>query len=311
MKPGERVTTITKIAAALGERNWSEVDLTLEQFGMPISDSWSGDPYSYVVEHIKGASDENLLELHDFLFPGDASVPGSTRAHEEDAGGIWEPGYFRLFIAHSSLQTLEVGELKVALRDYGIDGFVAHADIEPTQEWRDVIEVALRTCEAFAAYLTPDFHPSMWTDQEIGVALARGILVIPIRKGATPYGFMGKYQALPGANKGAARLAQDIAGIVAQHALTTKRYTAARESVVAGRAVEAFENAQSFNAARATFTTLRGISWRALTPDLLNRVEHACDANGELKAQWAFGSTSVADEAKKLVALVRASSSSS
>ena len=35
-------------------------------------------------------------------------------------------------------------------------------------------------------YLTDDFHPSLWTDQEVGVALARAVLVIPIRKGATP-----------------------------------------------------------------------------------------------------------------------------
>ena len=98
-----------------------------------------------------------------------------------------------------------MGALRDALRPFAISGFVAHEDINPTEEWRDVIESALRTCEAMAAYVTPDFHPSHWTDQEVGVCLARAVLIIPIRRGTTPYGFMGKYQALSGGTKGAGK----------------------------------------------------------------------------------------------------------
>ncbi len=231
IKRGERVTLITKIAAALSGRGWSDIDLILEQFDFPISNSWQGDEYSYVMEHIKRGPDEVLLELHDYLFPADAVAPQSEHAREEDAGGIWQPGFFRLFLSHSSKHSVEMGQLKEALRVFGIDAFVAHNDIEPTQEWRDVIEVGLRTCEAFAAYITPEFRLSEWCDQEVGVALARGILVIPIRRGQTPYGFLGKYQALPGGSKGMPRLAEDIAEVIGQHPFTSKRYTAANETV--------------------------------------------------------------------------------
>jgi hypothetical protein len=223
MEKGERVTLITKIASALAERTWAEIDLILDQFEFGTSDAWNGDTYSYVVEFIKRESDSKLIELHAYLFPGEAPSPRTPQADEEDAGGTWDHGYFRLFVSHSSEQSAEGGALKAALRPYAISAFVAHDDIDPTEEWRDVIEVALRTCEAMAAYVTPDFHPSKWTDQEVGVALARAILLIPIKKGVTPYGFMGKYQALPGGTKGPAKLAEEIHAILASHALTKKR----------------------------------------------------------------------------------------
>lgn len=307
IKRGERVTLITKIAAALSGRGWSDIDLILEQFDFPISNSWQGDEYSYVMEHIKRGPDEALLELHDYLFPADAVAPQSEHAREEDAGGIWQPGFFRLFLSHSSKHSVEMGQLKEALRVFGIDAFVAHNDIEPTQEWRDVIEVGLRTCEAFAAYITPEFRLSEWCDQEVGVALARGILVIPIRRGQTPYGFLGKYQALPGGSKGMPRLAEDIAEVIGQHPFTSKRYTAANETVSANQAVDALEAAPSYNAARAALRALENVPDRALTPELLERIQRACATNGELAAQWAFGATTVADQALRRVESVQAS----
>src|SRR4051794_5819613 len=98
MQPGERVTLILKIAAALGESEYSEVDLTLEQFGLPTSDKWTGAPRSYVIAHIKNASDTKLLALHGYLFPEEAPAPPGPEARDQDAEGIWEAGFFRLFI---------------------------------------------------------------------------------------------------------------------------------------------------------------------------------------------------------------------
>jgi hypothetical protein len=50
--------------------------------------------------------------------------------------------------------------------------------------------------DAFVAILTPDFNSSKWTDHEVGVAVARDVLLIPIERGESPYGFLSKYQAL-------------------------------------------------------------------------------------------------------------------
>jgi len=279
--------------------------LILEQYGFPTTDYWEGDQYSYVIQQVKGGSDEALLGLHDFVFPDEAASQRDETALEDEGYRVWEPGYFRLFISHSSKKADEVGALRDALRPYAISAFVAHADINPTDEWRDVIEWALRTCEALTAYMTPDFHPSLWTDQEIGVCLARAVLIIPIRKGATPYGFIGKYQALSGGTKGAERLALDIHGILESNVLTASRLAAAKIEVEASQAVEQLEQAGSWNAARAAFHRLLRVPEEHLNSDLLDRIERASATNHELTAQWDFGSTEVKDEAMELVERVR------
>ncbi len=80
----------------------------------------------------------------------------------------------------------------------GIAAFLAHQDIEPSLEWREEIELALRSMHGLAALLTPDFHTSSWTDQEVGWALGRGVLVVPVQLGAVPYGVAGKFQSVTG-----------------------------------------------------------------------------------------------------------------
>jgi hypothetical protein len=79
-----------------------------------------------------------------------------------------------------------MGSLREALRSVGISGFVAHTDIHPTREWQDVIESALETCEALAAYLTDDFHESLWTDQEVGFCVGRAVAILPLKAGRDP-----------------------------------------------------------------------------------------------------------------------------
>lgn len=90
-------------------------------------------------------------------------------------------------------------ELKEYLETFAISGFVAHSDIEPSLEWQAEIELALRTCDAFIALLTPEFHKSFWTDQEVGFAICRDIPVFPVGLDIAilPYGFLQKYQAVP------------------------------------------------------------------------------------------------------------------
>lgn len=111
---------------------------------------------------------------------------------------IWHRGTFRLFLSHVSAHKLAVSSLQSELALRGISAFVAHEDIIPSFEWQKEIELALRSMHALAALLTPDFHPSNWTDQEVGFALGRGIPVVPVRLGADPYGFIGKYQGISG-----------------------------------------------------------------------------------------------------------------
>ena len=58
------------------------------------------------------------------------------------------------------------------------------------------IEKALFSMHALLPLLTDGFHDSNWTDQEIGIAVGRGVPVISVKLGTDPYGFIAKYQAV-------------------------------------------------------------------------------------------------------------------
>jgi len=122
----------------------------------------------------------------------------------------WKNGCFRMFISHSSKIKIKANELSKALENYAISCFVAHDDIEPTKEWQDVIEDALFTCDGMVAFLNKDFQSSLWTDQEVGICYGINKIIIPVRMGINPYGFLGKYQGVPGKGKSIKLIAHDI-----------------------------------------------------------------------------------------------------
>ena len=114
---------------------------------------------------------------------------------------IWGMEHVRVFLSHKASVKQDVTALKAAFSMFcGITSFVAHEDIEPTEEWHREIERALFSMDALVALLSEDFHDSTWTDQEVGVAIGRGVPLIAVRLGRDPYGLMGKTQGLGGCN---------------------------------------------------------------------------------------------------------------
>lgn len=111
---------------------------------------------------------------------------------------IWGSQRVRVFLSHKCTIKKEARDLKQAFGSYGIAAFVAHEDIKPTEEWLREIERALFSMDALVALLTDDFHGSEWTDQEVGVAIGRGVPLIAVMLPVAPYGLMGKAQGLGG-----------------------------------------------------------------------------------------------------------------
>ncbi|HWB14142.1 MAG TPA: toll/interleukin-1 receptor domain-containing protein [Pirellulales bacterium] len=111
---------------------------------------------------------------------------------------IWDGYHVRVFLSHKATVKVQASRLKQSFARCGIGAFVAHEDIEPTQEWQREIERALFSMDALVALLTQDYHESNWTDQEVGVAIGRGVPLIAVRLGSDPYGLMGKGQGLGG-----------------------------------------------------------------------------------------------------------------
>lgn len=100
------------------------------------------------------------------------------------------------FLSYSHKDKRIAGKLKEVLSQYGFDVFLAHDDLSPSDEWQRTIIRRLRKCHVFLALLTKNFPESEWTDQEAGIAVVLGKVVIPLKFDINPYGFISKYQAL-------------------------------------------------------------------------------------------------------------------
>lgn len=283
MKRSDRVTLLRKLGSSLADLEFGEIDLILRQFDLPWSAQWDGDKHSYCTHHIEGASDEILAELHEHLYDGKEFAGVAL----DEARGPWNDGQFRLFVSHVSVDKVFIGGLKAQLALFGIDAFVAHEDIDPTKEWVHEIEVALATCDALCAFMTRMFHDSRWTDQEIGFCVRRRVLIVPIRAGMDPYGFIARYQGLPGAGRPADELAKALFEVLIGHDLTS--------ALCAKAIVAQFEQSSSFADAKRNALLLQSI--RQWNSDLLRRCEEAIERNGQIESAWG-----VPDSVRALIA---------
>lgn len=189
LSKGQRVDMISEIAEIMDKREWTDIDLILGQFEFPTSNTWSGnDKHSYVVGMVRDGSDPSLISLHQYL----------TNKSESGASGTspWSGDRLSVFLSHLSDHKLMVSKVRDRLAMYGVESFVAHESIAPTNEWQDVIEASLRDCDALVAFLHPGFSESKWCDQEVGWVMGRSRPIMTLCFNTHPHGFLAKYQAL-------------------------------------------------------------------------------------------------------------------
>lgn len=269
LSPSQRIHVISEIARRLGNEEWSLIDLTLRTFGLDWTDNWHGDDRaSYVMQMIEGADDSGLIQLSRHL----GYELTSSRLQVEPS--FWQAGFSRVFVSHLAKFRGFASETQQELLLYGMSSFVAHNDIEPTAEWQDEIELALATCDAMLVLLHPGFHESDWTDQEIGYAMGRGIMIATVRLGTDPYGFIGRFQALDGQGKTAEELAREVFRVLRRHRMTRR--------AVAQGVVECFCESKSYKAARRNMELLEGL----LYWDATHRARAAVDENDQLQRAW-------------------------
>lgn len=224
MKVLDRINIIDKIGRKLqSQMSYGEIDIYLKAYGVDTKRQVSNvsSKWVYVKELLADARDDLIIKIADELeIPHGYALAGISTPIE---ASCWKPFYFRLFISHLSSFKNNTGKLRDALFSYGISAFVAHSDIEPTKEWLREIEASLLSMDALAAILMPGFKESGWTDQEVGVAIGRGILVVPIMKGCEPYGFISKYQGLNADGKKVGEVADEIFRILIRSEKTRSR----------------------------------------------------------------------------------------
>jgi TIR domain len=270
-----------EISARLSPEEFSIIDLTLNQFSLPSSESWSGSKVDYILRMIENGSDTTLVDLGSHL--GFSFEDGSTSKIEPV---FWEKGKFRLFISHLSTYREWAAELQNELIPFGISSFVAHNDIAPTVEWQTQIELGLSTCDSLIALLHPAFHTSQWTDQEIGFAMGRGVPVYSIRLGEVPYGFIGRFQAFNGVDKDPKKVALEVFNAYRKNKQTQKRLSEVL--------VNMFAQSQSFAEAKERIGHLEDLEvWETM---FSIRMTSAIESNSQIIDSWG-----VVERAKKLL----------
>ncbi|WP_344004926.1 toll/interleukin-1 receptor domain-containing protein [Microbacterium paludicola] len=215
MKPGERIPLIKASIDALLPRMDDDATLVLNQFGAQLDGSYGRDTdsrRSFLTWAVQELSDETLLGLHDYLV-GDEQAPVSVSADDDP----WTDLPIRVFLSHKWEDAEWVSSLRSVLAKYGITAFVAHKDITPSKQWREVIKAGLRSCHMMVAVLHDDFHKSQWCDQEVGWALGRGIPIATLRRSLEfergTDGFLEEVQDIqldPSRGTGEWRAAQEI-----------------------------------------------------------------------------------------------------
>jgi hypothetical protein len=299
MDRGDRINLIRKIARRLEDESEVDGKLTLNTFEFPTVefDSYRGEWYGYLVEQLENGSDAQLTELHRHLFPDEAEP---APAPVDDAAGPWEAGTFHLFISHTSNNRERAGKLSEVMQSWGVNAFVAHDSIEPTRDWQEVIQGALERCHAMCVIVTPDLLESRWCDQEIGFALARRVLIVPLRIGADPHGFIGKFQAISvpvDHSLKAYQVAHRVFDALARNRLTA--------TAMAASIVRRFANSGSFDNTRDVFPLLEGISTGLWTDQMIEEAAKAIITNSQITDAYLPGGRSAKDAATELINKIR------
>lgn len=273
VKPAQRVDVITRCAQTLALRSWADIDFILGQFDLPTQNEWddstNDSQFNYVRFMLgKGhAADVDLLALDDYLH----GLPTHDEAQEP-----WDSGTAcRVFISHLATERVSATAIQTELRFWGLDGFVAHKDIDPGAEWIRVIVAALHSCHALVALLHTGFKESSWCDQEVGVAFGRAIPVIPVRIKVDPYGLLGMYQAVswPVNSTPEAYVAREVVKILLSDKRTSER--------VAEAFVSRLEHASSYDQANQLSTALAESSV-SLDVEQLGRLRSAQKRNRQV-----------------------------
>ncbi|MEZ8228266.1 toll/interleukin-1 receptor domain-containing protein [Vibrio splendidus] len=205
----ERIEFIDTIAVELQSRmTFADIDAYFRGHKVPTEDNYpTNSKRSYSKDMLSDVDDDLLFKIASELSLETPSRGGATISKEVT---FWKAGHFKLFVSHLASFKVQTSKLQSALRKYAISSFVAHEDIEPTKQWQEEIEAGLHTMDALVAILMPGFQESRWCDQEVGFAVGRDVLVIPLRRGLDPYGFIGKYQGIQAQNKNIGEVAEAI-----------------------------------------------------------------------------------------------------
>ena len=101
------------------------------------------------------------------------------------------------FISYQTADILVAGKIKELLQEAGIESFMAHEDVNVSEEWRLKILKEIGLADLFVSLWSKNYYDSCWCIQESGIASFReGLTVIPLSTdGSLPLGFANNIQS--------------------------------------------------------------------------------------------------------------------
>lgn len=184
----ERIDIIKKITRQLSLEDDQTARMILEVHGVNLYEGYFQNLSDFIMSNIKNGDESVLRGIEDYLEK--SSIPlGNFR---EDSA--WKQDGLKLFFSHLSTQRHLIGSVAEKINGIGLNAFVAHESIAPTNDWLEVIEGALSTSDGMVAFIHPGFRESEWCDHEIGWGIGRKIPILPLSFGVSPYGLLGSKQ---------------------------------------------------------------------------------------------------------------------
>lgn len=102
----------------------------------------------------------------------------------------------RAFMSYQTADKLVAARIAALLAKMGCTAFMAHENIEVSEEWRIQILKELSEADIFVPILSVHYYGSIWCKQESGIAAFRNMTIIPLSTdGAIPAGFIGHIQS--------------------------------------------------------------------------------------------------------------------
>lgn len=196
MSQREFVDLIENVATELqGRYSTPDINMYLRRFGVREATAKAmSSKRIYVRELLSSLNDDLVLRIAADLGLG-GSPPTHASEPDSQAGAVAPAPY--AFISYQHEDRELAGGLKRLLGRIDVPSFLAHEDIEVSDEWRTRLLEELTRVTMFIAVLTKRYFTSTWCVQESGIAtFRRNLVIVPLSyDGTVPEGFLGHFQA--------------------------------------------------------------------------------------------------------------------
>lgn len=128
-----------------------------------------------------------------------------------------------IFFSYATEDKALAGSIAAILIKRDIDVFLAHEDIEISEEWRKEILNHLMNDNTLIALLTPNYEKSVWANQEAGYMMGKGGRNIPLIAGETDiknFGFLESFQGIQVEEENLEDCADKIIGVVSNEIMS-------------------------------------------------------------------------------------------